>query len=85
MGTMENLVKIILNSLDLDVDGIKAEVTTRISAFETNVSVLTTALSALQYDVAHNRAMLEAICAKLDIPTTAKMELINHVGTNDIQ
>lgn len=47
MSAMENMVRTVLKAMDLDVDQVKSEVTSRIVAFENNLATLNATLIAI--------------------------------------
>lgn len=44
MSAIENMMRMVLSSLDIDVEGMKTEVTSRIVAFEANIATLNATL-----------------------------------------
>jgi NAD(P)H-dependent flavin oxidoreductase YrpB (nitropropane dioxygenase family) len=69
MSAMENMVRTILKSMDIDVEAMKAEVTSRIVAFEENVKTLNSTLITLLKRTEAIENKLDALCEFHNIPT----------------
>lgn len=72
MSAIENMIKMVLNALDIDADTIKNEVTTRVQQFETNVQTLNAAVTRNAIDNHRNTVMLESICKHLNLEVPAE-------------
>lgn len=72
MSAMENMVRTMLKALDVDVDTVKAEVTTRIVAFEENVKTLNGTLISImetQGRMEHNlKRLMDAQGMEYELP-----------------
>ena len=67
MSAIENMIKMVLNALDIDADTIKTEVTNRVQQFEVNVNSLNAAVTRNAIDNTRNAVMLERICEHLGL------------------
>lgn len=79
MSAIENMMRMVLSSLDIDVEGMKTEVTSRIVAFEANIATLNATLIAISAEEKRNAAMLEKLCTEMGIeipPHQGPMQLM---------
>lgn len=83
MSAIETLIKTVLNHLDLDVEVLKEQVTSRIKAFETNVETLNATLIAHHKSLARIEdaiARVEAQISTIDIFASADERKPNGTG-----
>ena len=79
MSAMESMIRTVLASMDIDVEAMKGEVTTRIVAFENNVRVLNNSLIAIH----QKQAQLDADMATLFAHFNIERPTANQEKTND--
>lgn len=84
MSAMENMIRTVLNAMDIDVETIKTDVLQRVKQFEDSVATLNATLISLHQESKRNAAMLESICAHLSLPlpppTAPITEITNGTG-----
>ncbi len=82
---LENLVTTVLKSMDIDVETLKATVTTHIANFERNVQAMNDTLAAHQKSLERIEIRIASVQEKLGLPITpptASKEK-KHVNGND--
>lgn len=77
MSALETMVRTVLGALDLDVDQVKGEVTSRIKAFEANLATLNATLISLDARMSAMEKNMAALC------DSAGIEYQTTKGTNN--
>ena len=68
MSALESMIRTVLNAMDLDVEEVKAQVTSRIKAFEQNLATLNATLISHDTRLARIEKNLVTLMAKYDLP-----------------
>lgn len=68
MSAIENMVRVVLSAMDIDVEEIKGVLMERVNKFEENVVTLNTTLIDLLKEQRRNAAMMEAVLTHLNLP-----------------
>ncbi len=87
MSAMENMVRTMLRAMDIDVDTVKQEVTSRIEKFEGNIETLNNTLidiMATQRRVEQNQhAIAQALCPEVNLAPIPAPPANNGAASND--